>query len=492
MQYEDSYDDPYGGQDEAEEGEAPREKGAEPRSVISIFMSDQRLLAKAVGALVCFMIALLLAVSTGFMVLRQSRVRAAVRDYYGSSQTQSALKKPSSKSLQYYFALARDHPENLAMQLLYAEKLRANGNDEEARAAFENAIATPDHIGEGYLGQAAVFLDMAVAKPDHQKTRIQAARDALDNIDQEALSFDKSVMQAAASLVEGNASQAVSLLEALKSELDEEQLVPNRAALEAFEYHLGIAQLLTGSQECLTSLRRAGQRRGRWPEIGRVLKNACLIVMQQSDQLDKNQKLIEQIKPILKAFIRPGRRSEPVSFYALTVEDCSEIYNAFGLSMYRLKQYLLAATYFEEALKKTKAAQELLYRINMACALRKAGLKTEVGRRERNERLKKSAEQFRAVYSRIRNDAERKPLANLILKQLIELQFQVRKFSELRKLLKTYRENGNNAAEAYRLEGIMFEMTKRTRQAKRSYLRAIDANHPDSGDLEVRIEALGG
>lgn len=491
MQYEEPYDDPYGGQDDAYEDEAPREKGARSTSVISIFMSDQRLLAKAVGALACFMIALLLAVSTGFMVLRQSRVRHAVRHYYGSSQAQSALKKPSSKSLQHYFALARDNPENLAMQLLYAEKLRANGNDEEARVAFENATSTPGHIGEGYLGQAAVFLDMAVAKPDHQKTRIQAARDALDNIDEAALSFDKSVMQAAASLVEGNASQAVSLLEALKSELDEEKRVPNRAALEAFEYHLGIAQLLTGSQECLTSLRRAAQRRGRWPEIGRVLKNACLIVMQQSDQLDRNQKLIEQIKPILKGFMRPDRRSELVSFYALTVEDCSEIYNAFGLSMYRLKQYLLAATYFEEALKKAKAAQKLLYRINMACALRKAGLKTEVGR-ERNERLKKSAEQFRVVYSRIRNDAERKPLANLILKQLIELQFQVRKFSELRKLLKTYRENGNNAAEAYRLEGIMFEMNKRTRQAKRCYLRAIDANHPDAGDLEVRIEALGG
>jgi len=448
-----------------------------------------KVLGQLVGALVIGLVALALAASTVLLWLGQRQLREAVESFASLSQANKEDRVAERSAMERKLQDALDGKSAGGAALLLGSHGLWQGQLDKAGRLFGIAAEERPESPDPFLGAAALFLKKAELEPGVQDQHLNKAREMLQRAFENGADFEVEVFNGAIAILEGKAEAALKLYERLGKDLDAMTSgFPSRAVLEAFYWNKGIAELLCGSDKCLTSLRQALQMRPEWPAGSDILTRALQTMLDEEKGVETIKERVALARHILKQTIADAEERKSSNRYGLSFQQTGLVRNAMGRALIRLGEFEEAVKIFRLAVNSDRSS--VIFNSNTAVALERLAESQSV-EQKKFEALLEAARFYSEAAAKLKDQNGDKAEIYKLKMNSAWCYFEGRNYSLALGELKESVELGVDPAETYRCMGIIFMLQKRRQEAKEWFEKAIKAGHPEAPDLEIRVQTLG-
>jgi tetratricopeptide (TPR) repeat protein len=450
---------------------------------------NPKIVGQSAGAAVFFIAVIGLSVSTVFHWLDQRNIAFGVKTFFSLSQAETGERKEDrSQAKAALVAATRADPTNAGAFLLVASSALQNKKLDRAEQFFKRSGDLNPDNPDPWLGAAVVTIKRAEKERGHLTKSAKKAEEYLEKAVAGGADFEADVIRGAMALLKGEKSKALKIYKTLDNNLrDLDSGFPSRDVLESFYWNKGLAELLANSLDCLTSFQQALQLRPQWPEASDVLSRSM-----ESFLSEKVAEKEARVRIAICTQIRDQSYTAEVSRrrvnrYGLSFRQIGRLNNAIGMTLFRLKDYPEAQKSFEKALGTNRS--DVVYNRNLALTYQKL----LIGEKKQSTQSRyhdKAAHHFSdaAKHGR-RLKLDKEYLYKLSVNGAWHFN-EIRKKTKALTALEGTIKLGVNLAEIYRSMGIVNMKSRSLREAEKWFLKAIEAGHPDSSELEIIIQSF--
>lgn len=465
---------------------------------MEILLKTPKILGQLIGAIVIGLIAALLGYKSVMLWVNQRKLYSLNLRYHAlclaAKDERGAHKKEMRSLLTEMVAV---YPERSGLYTIMAGDALRSGKLSKAEKVYKKVASLRREDPLPRVGLAATYLRLTDTDKAHFNDHIKNAKEAIAKAKELGGNFEAGVLEGALALLEGRNDSARKIYRKLEKDLPQADPIPGREVVRCFYFNKGMAELLDNSIDCWDSFALAMHYQAEWPEATEVFALAIThFLSEQNMTIEETQRRIKKASGFRRA-IASGEDGR-VRRYGFTAIQRAAMYNAEGLAYFRVKDYERAGDGFQQALarvrKKSVAAKfpikrRINYMLNLATAYHVLAENTNVEKASRKAH-DNAGKAYHAVGKLLKGDKEKEEFRFELYETAAYHYGEARQHTLAKSAMETMVREGIKPVESYKVLAVISLRGGKKADAKNYLEKAIENEHPDSAELQIRLEAL--